>query len=98
MSLTAEQRRALAMLTSAGFSGVSQARLMAHGFCASMIAGLVNRGLASLTREKVHAGRRLVHASMVRITAAGQYALAAERSVLCLAGAAPARAPTRPRT
>jgi hypothetical protein len=79
MSLTAEQRRALAMLTSAGLDGASQASLMAHGFCVSMIAGLVKRGLATLTREKVRAGARLVDVGRVRITAAGRQALAAER-------------------
>jgi len=79
MGLTAEQRRALAMLTSAGLDGASQASLMAHGFCVSMIAGLVNRGLATLAREKVRAGGRLVDAGKVRITAAGRDALTAER-------------------
>jgi hypothetical protein len=79
MSLTAEQRRALAMLTHAGLNGVSQAFLMAHGFCVSMIAGLVKRGLATVTREKVRAGSRLVDVGKVRITAAGRDALATER-------------------
>ncbi len=78
MSLTAEQRRALAMLASAGLHGASQALLMAHGFCVSMIAGLVNRGLATLTREKVWAGSRVVDIRQVRITAVGRDALAAE--------------------
>jgi TolB-like protein len=79
MSLTAEQRRALAMLTHAGLNGASQASLMAHGFCTSMIAGLVKRGLATVTREKVPAGGRLVDVGKVRITAAGRHALTAER-------------------
>jgi hypothetical protein len=84
MSLTAEQRRALAMLTSVGLDGASQASLMAHGFCVSMIAGLVKRGLATLTREKARVSNRLVDVGKVRITAAGREALAAEhwRSVL----------------
>ena len=79
MSLTAEQRRALAMLTSAGSDGAAQASLMAHGFCVSVIAGLVKRGLASVTREKVRAGIRLVDVRKVRITAAGRDALTSER-------------------
>jgi hypothetical protein len=79
MSLTAEQRRALAMLTSAGPDGASHASLMAHGFCVSMIAGLVKRGLATPTREKVRAGSRLIDVGKVRITAAGRDALAAEQ-------------------
>jgi hypothetical protein len=79
MSLTAEQRRALAILTSAGLNGAAQTSLMAHGFCVSMIAGLINRGLATLTRERVRAGSRLVDVGKMRITAAGRDALAAER-------------------
>ena len=79
MSLTAEQRRALAILTSAGLNGAAQTSLMAHGFCVSMIAGLVNGGLATLMREKVRAGSRLVDVGKMRITAAGRDALAAER-------------------
>jgi hypothetical protein len=79
MSLTAEQRRALAMLTHAGLNGASQASLMAHGFCVSMIAGLAKRGFATLTREKVWTGSRLVDIGKVRITAAGRDALGAER-------------------
>jgi hypothetical protein len=76
--LTAEQRRALALLASAGLNGASQAWLMAHGFCASMIAGLVRRGLATVTREKVRAGCRLVDVGILRITAAGRDTLTAE--------------------
>jgi hypothetical protein len=57
--LSVEQRRALDMLTSAGRNGVTQALLSAHGFDASLIAELVNHGLATLTAEKVRAGGKL---------------------------------------
>jgi hypothetical protein len=67
------------MLAHAGLDGATQASLMAHGFCVSMITGLVKRGLATVTREKVRAGGRLVDVGKVRITAAGRDALAAER-------------------
>jgi hypothetical protein len=50
--LSVEQRSALDMLASAGRNGAPQALLSAHGFDASMIAGLVNHGLATLTAEK----------------------------------------------
>ena len=60
MSLTAEQRRALAMLATAGHNDVTQALLSAHGFDASLIAELVNHGLATLTAEKVRAGGKLI--------------------------------------
>ncbi len=52
--------------------------LMPHGFCVSMIIGLVNNGLATITREKVRAGSRLIEVPKVRITAAGRKALIAE--------------------
>ena len=91
MSPTAEQRRALAMLMKAGTNGVSHTWLMAHGFSVSMIAGLVNREFATLTREKVRAGIRLVNVGRVRITAAGRDAVTAEG---CFTGALIAR--TRP--
>jgi hypothetical protein len=79
MSLTAEQRRALAVLTNAGPDGTSQALLMSFGFSVSMIAGLVNRRLATLRRETVQASDRSVEVAKVRITAVGREALAAEQ-------------------
>jgi hypothetical protein len=78
MSLTAEQHRALSMLARAGVDGASQTLLMAYGFCASMIVGLVNNGLATLTREKVRARSRLIDVVNVRITAVGREVLIAE--------------------
>jgi hypothetical protein len=78
MSLTAEQRRALAMLATAGRNGATQALLSALGFDASMIAELVNRGLVTLTAEKVRAGGKLMAVAKARITDAGRDALAAE--------------------
>jgi hypothetical protein len=65
MALSADQRRAFAMLATAGQDGVAQALLSAHGFDATMIAGLVHRGLAGLTMEKVRANGKLI---AVRIT------------------------------
>jgi hypothetical protein len=75
MSLTAEQRCALAVLATSGYNGVTQAPLSAHGFDASMIADLVNHGLATLTAEKVRAGAKLIAIARVRITEAGREAL-----------------------
>jgi hypothetical protein len=79
MSLTAEQRRALAMLASGRQNGATQSLLCAHGFTVAMIAGLVNRGLATMTRENVCAGGKLIKIGKVWITDAGRAALAAER-------------------
>jgi hypothetical protein len=72
---TAGQRRALAMLASAAHNGVTQSLLNAHGLPASLIAGLVDQGLATVMHEKVRAGGKLVDVSRVRITQAGRHAL-----------------------
>lgn len=77
MMLVADERRALAMLANAGPDGVEQALLSAHGFDASMVAELVNKGMAIVTAEKVRAEEKLVAVAKVRITAAGQSALMA---------------------
>jgi len=70
--LSPEQRRALAMLATAGANGATQAVLSAHGFDASMIAGLVNQGLATLTAKKVLADGKLVAVAKARITEEGR--------------------------
>jgi hypothetical protein len=43
-----------------------------------LIAGLVNRGLATLKAEKILAGGKLIVVAKARITKAGREALAAE--------------------
>jgi glutamine phosphoribosylpyrophosphate amidotransferase len=78
MFLSADQRRALVMLATAGQDGVAQALLSAHGFDATMILGLVNRGLATLKMEKVRADGKLIAVAIVRITEAGRRASAAD--------------------
>jgi hypothetical protein len=70
MSLSAEQRHVLAMLSTAGNDGVAQALLSAQGFDASIIASLANRGLATLTTKKVLANERLTVVAKVRIAEA----------------------------
>ena len=72
--LSAEQRRALAMLATSGRNGTTQSLLTAHGFGVATIAGLVNQRLATLTREKVKAGGKLIEVARVRITDAGRRA------------------------
>jgi hypothetical protein len=78
MTLSADERRALAMLATSGRDGVAQAWLSAHGFDATMIAGLVSQGMATITAEKVRADGKLVAVAKVRITEAGQNALMAK--------------------
>ncbi len=82
MHFSADDRRALAMLATSGHDGVAQAWLSAHGFDASMIAGLVTQGMATITAEKVRADGKLVAVAKVRITESGREALAASRSAL----------------
>jgi hypothetical protein len=60
--------------SNAGYDGVAQALLSAHGFDASLIAELVNHGLATLTMERVRTSGRLTAVAMVRITEAGRRA------------------------
>jgi len=62
----------------AGRNGATQALLSAHGVDASIIAGLVIRGMATITAERVRAGGKLIAVAKVRITDAGRAALAAE--------------------
>jgi len=49
--------------------------LSAHGFDASLIAELVNHGLAPLKAEKVRAGGKLIAVAKARTTEAGRDAL-----------------------
>ena len=83
--LTAEQRLALAMLAGAGRNGATQVLLSAHGFDASMIAGLVSQGLATITAENVRADGKLVAVVQVRITEARRDALAGKSFLVAIA-------------
>ncbi len=78
MMFSPEQRRALAMLATAGSRGETQPFLVAHGFGGAMITGLVNRGLSIMTLEKIRAGGKTIEIVKVRITPAGSDALVAE--------------------
>jgi hypothetical protein len=73
-----KQRRALAMLATSGPNGATQRFLVAHGFGDAMITGLVNKGLAILTHEKLWAGGKMIEVVKARITDAGRDALAGE--------------------
>jgi len=74
MSLTAEQRRALALLTSGGRDGMTQSSLTTLGFEASVIAGLVNEGLATQTLSRGRAGGN-TKVVLIRIKATGRRAI-----------------------
>src|SRR5258706_14371282 len=78
MMLSSEQRRALAMLATAGSRGETQPFLVAHGFGGAMITGLVNCGLSIMTLKEIRAGGKMIEVGKVRITAAGRDVLGAE--------------------
>ena len=64
---SAEWRRALKMLADLP-EGSTEALLLAHGFTPSVIAGLVDTGLATSTTEPILAGGRSVEVTRIRIT------------------------------
>jgi hypothetical protein len=74
-TLNAEQRRALAMLASVGLDGATQSLLSTHGFGASLVVGLVNRGLVTIMYERVRAGGTVIEVTKVRITDEGHRAI-----------------------
>jgi hypothetical protein len=72
--LSIEQRGALVILAIAGRDGMTQSSLAALGFDASMIAGLVNEGLATQTLSRGWAGGN-TEVVRIRIKAAGRRAI-----------------------
>ena len=75
MKLTTDQLRALRLLADAGPRGATDGLLVAHGFDADLLVGLVRDGLAAATPENVRAGARMIEAVRVRITGDGLDAL-----------------------
>jgi hypothetical protein len=75
MRLSAEKRRALAMLALSPL-GFTEAIMLAHGFTVAMLAELASDGLVTMETETVRAGRRPVKITQVQITDAGRRALA----------------------
>ncbi len=78
MKLSRTHRRALKVLANAGPRGVTEALMLAHGFTADMLAGLVLVGLATAEPETNKACGRTIEVVRIRITAAGRDALADE--------------------
>ncbi len=75
MTLSQDQRRALEMLADAGSRGSTIDTLIANGFPAEMLAGLVSDGLALMQGETVMVGGRAVEVIRVLITDAGERAI-----------------------
>jgi len=75
MTLSAEQRQALEMLADAGESGSTLDMLVANGFTAELLEGLVSDGLAMMKGETVKVDERTSEVIRVMITDAGQSAI-----------------------
>jgi hypothetical protein len=74
--LSAERRRALALLADAGRSGVTAAIMLAKGFKTKMLAHLDEEGLATaMIAERVKDGGKIIEVVRFRITVAGRRAL-----------------------
>jgi hypothetical protein len=69
------RRSALELLASC-LDGCTEAITLAHGFSIDMMVELVNGGLASVTTERMVAGKHRIEVARVRITDAGRRALA----------------------
>jgi len=69
----ADWRRALEMLAES--DGVTDAALLARGFKSTVVAGLVESGLATSTADRIWAGGRRVQVRWVRLTETGRKAL-----------------------
>jgi hypothetical protein len=77
MTLSTDQRRALQLLDEVEPRGCTKAvMILAHGFKAELLAGLVHAGLASIAAETITAGDQPLEVARLRITAAGRRALA----------------------
>jgi hypothetical protein len=69
-----DRRRALELLASCP-EGCSEAIMLTHGFTTAQMVELVRAGLASVSAERVVAGRTTVEIARVKITEAGRRAL-----------------------
>ena len=77
--LSAEQRRALALIARDPHGATGHLLVIAHGFDMKLLAGLVHEGLAAaIVGESVKAGGKAVEVVRFGITGAGRDALAAE--------------------
>jgi hypothetical protein len=71
-----EQRRALKMLADAPRGVSAEMLVVAHGFSAEMLAGLVLAGLATVVTETKSAPRDgTIKVERIRVTAVGRQAL-----------------------
>lgn len=74
--LSAEQRQALQLV--AGYRSATKALLLAHGVTCSLLASLVRLGFVTIQPQVIKAGWKTIGVARVRITPAGQDAIAAD--------------------
>jgi len=72
--MTDDERHLLELLA-ASDDGATDALLVAHGFTAELVVGVVRVGLATTMAEQTFAAGRPVDVTRVRITGAGRPAL-----------------------
>jgi hypothetical protein len=79
MELTADQRRALAMIASAGPHGITEELMVeVHAFALELLVELIQRRYATAETETIRTGNLIAHTVRLRITNAGRDALASE--------------------
>jgi hypothetical protein len=69
-------RRALQLLADVGQSGATEAIMLAHGFPAATLAGMMKDGFITEAIDTVRAGARMIDVRRLHITQAGRRALA----------------------
>jgi hypothetical protein len=67
-------------LLAASLNGCTEALMLANGFPVEMLVELIRTGLASVEAERMVAGGKQIEVARVRITEAGQRALAAQNA------------------
>ena len=79
MKLTADQRRALAVIASAGPRGITEGRLVeVHAVAIEVLVELVRRRYATAETETARTGNLITNTVRLHITNAGRGALASE--------------------
>jgi hypothetical protein len=78
VAITAQQRRAPAVIDKAGLRGAAEAALLAHGFEHELLIDLVRTGLASARTEMSRVGGQAVEVARIVITAEGRRELSNE--------------------
>ena len=77
--LKPHQRRAIVLLAGCGAAGCSEAVLLAHGFTADQLAGLVRIRLVTKTNKRAIGGGQMLEVAEFKITEAGRQTLGGDQ-------------------